>query len=204
MPPPESVEVPSNPSHVEWGELTRVNDEDAMRIDRQWGPWGAVLLVALVGLTACPYDAAIRQLSPAEQAEFSLYHHRMTGSQEQTYLAKASAAERTAYLRALGLPQRFQALDPVDQQAVHSGWPRVGMSAEALLCVWGEPYYTDGDARRSAHWHYLGSSFGRGASRSPLGGLGNRVDVSLVDGKVVGWVDVAPTTQESTGSCDGC
>jgi len=31
-----------------------------------------VLLVTLVGLTACTYDAALRQLSPPEQAEFFL------------------------------------------------------------------------------------------------------------------------------------
>jgi hypothetical protein len=173
-------------------------------MSRPFGLWAAVLLAALVGLTACTYDAAVRRLSPAEQTEFALYHHRMTRSQARAYLAKASAAERTAYLGALGLPQRFQALDPLDQAAVRSGWPRVGMSAEALLFVWGEPYYTDGDARRSAHWHYLGSSFGRGHAHTSLGGFGNRVDVYLADGQVVGWVDVAPTTQDSTGGCQGC
>jgi hypothetical protein len=73
------------------------------------------------------------------------------------------------------------------------------MSAEALRFVWGDPYYTDGDARRYAHWHYLGSSFGRGNSSYPSGGFGNRVDVYLVAGKVVGWVDVAPTTQDDAG-----
>jgi hypothetical protein len=78
------------------------------------------------------------------------------------------------------------------------------MSAEALRFVWGEPYYTTGDARRSAHWHYLGSSFGRSASDNPRWGFGTRVDVYLVDGKVVGWVDVAPTTEDAMGACDGC
>jgi hypothetical protein len=175
-----------------------------MRNHRLCPLWAAVLLVPLVGLTACTYDAAVRQLSPTEQSAFYLYQHRLTGSQKRTYLAKASAAERTAYLRELGLAQRFEALDPLDQEAVRSGWPRVGMSAEALLFVWGKPYDTAGDARRSAHWHYLGSSFGRGPSRSPGGGFGNRVDVYLVNGKVVGWVDVAPSTQESSGGCDGC
>ena len=163
----------------------------------------AVLLVALVGLTACTYDAALRRLSPAEQAEWMLYRHRMTGVQEQTYLAQPTAAARTTYLQTLGLPQRFQALDPADQQAVRSGWPRVGMSADALLFVWGEPAYTDGDAHRSAHWHYLGSSFGRPFGSAPWG-FGQRVDVYLVAGKVVGWVDAAPTTHETSGGCDGC
>ena len=184
-------------------EPTREEYEDRMKTHRKFGPWAAVLLVALLGLTACTYNAALRQLSPPEQAEFALYHYRMTGLQEHTYLAKASAAERTAYLRELGVVQRFQALDPVDQEAVRSGWPRVGMSAEALLFVWGEPYDTAGDARQSAHWHYLGSSFGRRPSGNPRWGFGNRVDVYLVAGKVVGWVDAAPSTSADGGSGGG-
>jgi hypothetical protein len=59
----------------------------------------------------------------------------MTGVQQHIYLGKASAAARTAYLHELGLVQRFQALEPRDRAAVQQGWPQVGMSAEALLCV---------------------------------------------------------------------
>jgi len=174
-----------------------------MHTHRTCGPWAAVLLGALLGLTACTYDAALRQLSPPEQAEFALYHYRMTGWQEHTYLAKASAAERTAYLRELGVVQRFQALAPGDQEAVRSGWPRVGMSADALLFVWGEPYDTVGDARRYAHWHYLGSSFGRSPYGNRPWDFGNRVDVYLVDGKVVGWVDAPLSTSANGGSSGG-
>ena len=87
--------------------------------------------------TGCTYDAALRRLSPPEQAEFFLYRKAMTGTQEQAYLAKATAAERTAYLSALGLAQRFQALDAFDQAAIRAGWPRPGMSAAALVFVWG-------------------------------------------------------------------
>jgi hypothetical protein len=197
------AEERSPPSREGEVEATSGEYEDRMRTHRPLGPWAAVLLVALVGLTACTYDAAVRQLSPPEQAELWLYHHRLTGLQEHTYLAKASAAERTAYLRGLGVVQRFQALDPLDQEAVRSGWPRVGMSAEALLFVWGEPYYTAGDARHSAHWHYLGSSFGRSPYGNRPWGFGNRVDVYLVDGKVVGWVDAVPSTSANGGSSGG-
>ena len=174
-----------------------------MHTPRTFGPWAAVLLGTLLGLTACTYDAALRQLSPPEQAEFALYHYRMTGWQEHTYLAQASAAARTAYLRELGVLQRFQALDPADQEAVRRGWPRVGMSAEALLFVWGEPYDTAGDARRSAHWQYLGSSVGRQPSGNPRWGFGNRVDVYLEAGKVVGWVDAVLSTSANGGSSGG-
>jgi hypothetical protein len=176
-----------------------------MTMRQQWKPWPALWLVLLVGLTACSYDTAVRQLSPAEQSEWSLYRHRLTGWQARAYLAKASAAERTAYLRALGLPQRFAALDPLDQQAVRSGWPRVGMSAEALLFVWGEPYYTEGDARRSAHWYYLGSSFELGAYGNQYNNSGNRVDVYLTNGKVMGWVEgPRPDDDKGDSGCSGC
>jgi hypothetical protein len=170
-----------------------------MRTHREFLRWAGVLIGAMVVLTGCSYDAAVRQLSPAEQSEFYTYRKVMTTAQEHAYLAKATAAERTAYLSEIGLAQRFQALDPLDRDAVKGGWPRVGMSAEALRFVWGDPYYANGDDRRSAHWHYLGSSFGRGSSSHILGGFGNRVDVYLVAGKVVGWVDVAPSTEENAG-----
>ena len=58
--------------------------------------------------------------------------------------------------------------------------------------LWGEPYYTAGDARRSAHWYYLGSSLALGASGNQHNNFGSRVDVYLVAGKIVGWVDYAP------------
>jgi hypothetical protein len=63
------------------------------------------------------------------------------------------------------------------------------MSAEALLFLWGEPYYTAGDARRYAHWYYLGSSFALADHGNQYNNSGNRVDVYLVDGQIVGWVD---------------
>jgi hypothetical protein len=156
-----------------------------------------VLMGSLMILSGCTY-AAIQKLSLDEQAEFHIYQKVMTPSQERAYLAKTTAAERTAYLRETGLAQRFQALDPLDREGVLSGVPRVGMGAEALLFLWGEPYYTAGDASRYAHWYYLGSSFDLAAYGNQYSKFGNRVDVYLVAGKIVGWVDYAPT-DESPG-----
>src|SRR5215468_10304062 len=170
-----------------------------MQYGRQRLRWAGVLVGTIMLLSSCTYNAAVGRMSPAEQEEFYTYSKIMTGSQTRAYLAKATAAERTAYLSEIGLAQRFQALDPQDRQTVLNGLPRQGMSAEALRFIWGEPYYTTGDARRYAHWYYLSSSFGRGRSNYPLGGFGNRVDVYLVAGKVVGWVDAAPSTEENQG-----
>ena len=78
------------------------------------------------------------------------------------YLAKPTAAKRTAYLRAIGLVQGFQALDLLDRDAVKSGWPSVGMRTEARRFVWGDPSAAYSDARRSVHWHSLDSPFAFG------------------------------------------
>ena len=150
--------------------------------------WAIVLCGALVVLTGCTY-AAVQRLPLDEQAAFHTYRKVMTGAQERTYLAQATPAEREAYLQKIGVIQRFQALDPADRAAVLHGIPRRGMSAEALLFLWGDPYSTAGDARRYAHWYYLGSSFSMAASGNQYRDFGNRVDVYLVKGQVVGWVD---------------
>jgi hypothetical protein len=167
-----------------------------MKYDRQLLCWAGVLLGTIVVLTGCAYDHAVRQLSLAEQAEFHIYRKVMTSAQARAYLARASATERTAYLQEVGLAQRFEALEPLDRAAVQSGAPHVGMSAEALLFVWGEPYYTEGEARRAAHWHYLGSSLALGASGNRHSNGGNRVDVYVVAGRIMGWVDYALSTEE--------
>ena len=179
-----------------------------MRYGGQLVGWVGMLLGTIMVLTGCiyNYDAAVRQLSPPEQAEFYTYKKIMTGAQTHTYLAKTSAADRTAYLQKIGLVQRFQRLDPIDRETVQSGFPRVGMSAEALRFVWGEPEYWAGDARRSAHWFYLGSSLNLGEHGNRYGNSGgSRVDVYLVDGKVAGWVD-GPLTNDDKGesSCGRC
>ena len=89
-----------------------------MKYDRQFWRWIGVLLGTLTVLTGCTYDAAVQRLSLSEQSEFHTYSKVMTPSQTRTYLAKATAAERTAYLSQSGLAQRFQALDPVDRDTV--------------------------------------------------------------------------------------
>jgi len=154
--------------------------------------WAVVLMGSVLTLSGCTY-AAMHKLSLDEQAEFHVYQKVMTPSQERASLAKATVAARTAYRSEIGLAQRFQALDPSDREAVMGGIPRVGMSAEALLFLWGDPYYTAGDASRYAHWYYLGSSLGLADDGNQYDYSGNRVDVSLVAGQVTGWVDYIPS-----------
>ena len=67
------------------------------------------------------------------------------------------------------------------------------MSAEVLRFVWGDPYDMAGDATRYAHWRYLGSSLDLTAYGNQYRKSGNCVDVYLVDGHIVGWVEYIPT-----------
>jgi hypothetical protein len=155
-------------------------------------PRVGVVLGLIVMLTGCVSHSRGQQLSPAEQAEFDIYRKVMTPAQTRTYLAKATAAERTASLHENGLAQRFQALDPLDREAVQHGFLRKGMSADALRFVWGEPATRQGDVRRAARWHYVGTLHTLTAYGNQYSDTSHGVDVSLADGKVVTWSETFP------------
>ncbi len=155
-------------------------------------PWMGVVLGLIMMLTGCASHARGQQLSPAEQAEFAIYRKVMTPAQTRTYLAQATAAERTAYLQESGLAQRFQALEPRDREAVQHGFLREGMSAEALRFVWGEPASMQGDAQHAAQWHYVGALYTLTAYSNQYYDTSYGVDVYLADGKVVTWSEIFP------------
>ena len=124
----------------------------------------------------------------------------MTSTQARTYLAKATAAERAAYLKEVGITQRFQRLEPQDREAVLAGFPREGMSAEAMRFLWGEPYYTEGWTGRWEHWFYLGSSLSLADYGNDYSSGGTMVDVYLVDGRVVWWLEFVPSDDDNEDS----
>src|SRR5687768_238441 len=74
--------------------------------------------VALALLTGCAYERAVNNLSPEERNAFWAYRKVMRGSQERAYLSKPDEAARSAYLRDIGLEQRFEALDAQDRESV--------------------------------------------------------------------------------------
>ena len=161
----------------------------------------AALLAALLATAGCSYHTAVQRLSPSEQTEFRIYRKAMTSAQTRTYLAKATPTERTAYLHALGLAQRFQALDALDREALLAGYPYHGMSATALRFLWGPPHYTEGRANYYEHWYYLGSSLALAATGSDYHASGSRVVVFLDNERVTSWLDFVPTNDDD-GSDD--
>jgi hypothetical protein len=166
----------------------------------------AGLIVALVVLTSCTYEAAIRQLPAPEQEMFRIYSKAMTGTQIQTYLGKGTAAERAAYLDHIGITQRFQALTPQDREVVMTGYaPQKGMSAEALRFLWGMPVYTKGQRGRSEYWYYLGPFMDLAAHGNVHSRAGVMVEVYLVAGRVDSWIEVSPSTDtDDSSGCSGC
>ena len=168
----------------------------------------AVLVSVLVALTGCAYQKAVRQLPPAAQAEFRAYSKVMTPRQSRMYLAKAAAAEGAMYLQQIGVAQRFQELEPQDREAVLAGFIRKGMSTEAMLFLWGEPFYTEGNTDHYEHWFYLGSTFDLAATGNQHTDGETMVDVYLLDGQVEWWREYVPDTEDDPGeidqSCPGC
>lgn len=160
-----------------------------------------MLLCIAMALTVagCVYQREVARLEPAERRDFAAYQRVMSGSQRRTYLAKDTKAQRDAYLHKIGVPQRFESLSAADREAALRGWPRVGMSAEALRFTWGDPYDTQGWTGHDEHWYYLGSSMSLAATGNQAGSLGSEVDVHLVDGRVVSWVDFVPESPDDTG-----
>lgn len=164
--------------------------------------WGTALLVVLVTGAGCSSYTAVQRLSPPEQTEFFTYRKVMTWSQRRTYLAKTTPAERTAYLQTSGLAQRFQALDPLDRDAILAGSPRLGMHADALLFLWGSPHYMTGRPHYYEHWYYLGSSFDLATTGSVSPGSGMRVEVRLERDRVLSWLDYTPTNDDNGSDND--
>jgi hypothetical protein len=145
-------------------------------------------------LTSCSYEAAVQRLAPAEQAEFRAYQKIMTAPQAHTYLAKATAAERTAYAHELGLAQRLQALAAPDREAVLAGYSRKGMSTEAMRFLWGEPYPQQGYTNHYEHWYYLGSSLSPPSATSPITLAPGWMPTSRRDGWSGGWISSPAST----------
>ena len=85
-------------------------------------------------------------------------------------------------------PKNNAHLHPILSPGAYGAWP--GDS-------WGSLYSTAGNAQRYAHWYYLGSSLALAADGNQYHSSGRRVDVYLVDGHVVGWVDYTPSEPRS-------
>lgn len=136
---------------------------------------GLLLLTLVVG--GCSY----LRLPPEERRFFEAYSVFMTPAQQAEYLGRTTPADRAAYAEALGLRQRFLALPEGEQNAVLSQELMTGMSADALLMAWGDPWYRFRLGEDTEEWLYY-PQFSRALPPS----VGYRI--YLRGGRVFEWV----------------
>jgi hypothetical protein len=160
------------------------------------------VMFALILLTGCAYDRAVNNLTPEERNAFWAYRKVMHGLQTRTYLSKPSEAERSAYLRDIGIQQRFEALDPQDRESVLNGFIRKGMSAEALLFLWGTPPYTSGAPGEWEYWFYRGYASDLYKEGDQYSDANSQVRVFLVDNQVEWWTQELPESRDDSGDHD--
>ena len=159
--------------------------------------------VALALLTGCAYERAVNHLSPEERNAFWAYRKVMRSSQEKTYLSKPDEAARLAYLRDIGVKQRFEALDAQDREAVLHGFIRQGMRADALYFLWGEPEGTSGARGKWEYWLYRGfaSDLFEHGNQSHSGS--SQVRVFLVDNRLEWWTQELPEGDDDASDSGG-
>lgn len=157
------------------------------------------LIIILTVVSGCAYQQAVQNLEADEQNAFRAYSKVINGSQARTYLAKSTAAERSAYLREIGAQQRFDALAPKDREAILKGYIRKGMSADALHFLWGNPQYTTGNTGKWEYWVYRGQIPDLLTSGNRYSDGGSEVRVHLVDGQVEWWLEGVPDTHDDPG-----
>ena len=151
------------------------------------------MIGAAVLISSCVNPAYEQRLEASEKSMYPIHRQAMTWGQIRTYLAKATADERAAYLDQIGITQRFQALSPEDRQAVLARHPREGMSADAMRFLWGEPNDTRGSQKHYAYWYYWGSTLSLTERGNDSSYQGTLVEVYLVDNRVVWWQERVPS-----------
>ncbi len=149
----------------------------------------SLLLSLLAGCTSSSLSA---QLPEAEQGVYRVYQRLMTGEQLRTYRSLPTAAERAAYARQVSAAQQLASLSEPDRTTVLYGYPAVGMSRQALLLLWGEPYRREGPAAYE-RWWYLGDSLSLADLATAYDDWSTVTEVALEHGRVVWWQERIPS-----------
>lgn len=142
--------------------------------------WWVEGLVALVAV-GCGAAYSYLRLPAGERRLFEIYSVSMTTAQQAEYLSRTTSADRAAYAEALGVHQRFLALPEGERDAVLRQSLMAGMSANALLMSWGDPWYRVRLGEDTEEWVYF-PYFSRHLPPS----LGYRI--YLTGGRVSDWV----------------
>lgn len=107
-------------------------------------------------LAACGYKGKVKNLSDAEFDHYYALRVYMEEEQIKTYLKKETPEERDAYLKELGLWDRFYKYPDFIRQEIVRGEVREGWTVDQVMMSWGHPYetrrLTGRPAERSELW----------------------------------------------------
>lgn len=116
----------------------------------------ALLLVAL--LMGCSYKNKVKNLSDAEFDHYYALRVYMEEEQVKHYLKLKTEEERNAYLKELGLWDRFYKYNERQRAAIVAGDVAVGWTADMVRLSWGNPFdfrkLPGRKAERSELWIY--------------------------------------------------
>lgn len=115
-----------------------------------------LLLAAL--LTGCGYKKNVKNLTDSEFDHYYALRVFMSEDQVKTYLKKETADERNAYLKEIGLWDRFYKYSDREREQIVRGDVAVGWTQDKVLMSWGDPYefrkLPGRKAERSELWVY--------------------------------------------------
>jgi hypothetical protein len=117
----------------------------------------AVLMLTTT-LSACGWKHRVKDMSNEEYGRYTSLKVYMTEEQEKACLKKKTEEERSAYLKELGLWDRFYKYDEAQRKQIVDGKVEVGWTSDMVLMSWGLPYdkrmLPGRKAERSWMWVY--------------------------------------------------
>ena len=114
-----------------------------------------ILAFSLLNFTACSYERFQKRLDTQEFDHWYALRVYMKEDQRKSYLKYKTREERDAYLKQIGLWDKFYQYDPDVREKIVAGEVELGWTKDMLEMAWGAPY-----ERKKA--------IGRAASRSQI------------------------------------
>jgi hypothetical protein len=102
--------------------------------------WMGLLLFSVWNFTGCGYERLQKRLDVQEFDHWYALRVYMSEGQRKTYLKYKTKDERDAYLKELGLWDRFYSYSPEEREAIVAGDVQLGWSKDMLEMAWGAPY----------------------------------------------------------------
>jgi len=120
--------------------------------------WLLLLVFSVALSSGCGYKHNVKNLSDAEFDHYYALRVFMDDDQIKTYLKKKTEDERDAYLKELGLWDRFYSETPKTREDIVRGNVQIGWTQDMVLMSWGHPYefrkLAGRAAERSEQWVY--------------------------------------------------